>query len=141
MPITVFLPLPSPQTLYDTAGGHFINGTFHQVVNFCVSPAFRHHLYIIQGPRSHFPYLFYIFNFKIPEKIHFEKVGNLMKCPICKGLMKCPLDEMSPHRPNTLLPIPFLFQIGQIQTDWHCGRIVHLSRQILCRQQGIQMSS
>src|SRR4051812_1218527 len=34
------------------AGGHFINGTFHQVANFCVFPAFRHHLYTIRGRRS-----------------------------------------------------------------------------------------
>ena len=80
--------------------GQFINGTIHQVANFCVSPAFRHHLYTIRGRRSHFRYLFHIFHLKLFEKIHFEKVGGLMNCPICKGLMNCPLMNCPPAKPT-----------------------------------------
>jgi hypothetical protein len=103
-PILIFLPFRLPLQFAEQfgsinffAGGHLINGTFDQVSNICITPTFLHHLYIIQGRRIHFRYSFSIFNFKIFEKNQFEKTRNLIKCPILGELIKCPLDQMSPH--------------------------------------------
>jgi hypothetical protein len=71
-------------------------GTVHQLF-FCESVHNFNviYLYAILGRRSHFRYSFPIFNFKIFEKIHFEKVRELMNCPTLAGLMNCPVDELS----------------------------------------------